>query len=268
MAEIIAALDEKGADKLLDTVIAAIGPQTKSGSGNLGPFVASYSITGTLTSGDVDLIPPDTIRIVDLRLDWSLNLDFGFDLSSILPDFCIPQVCIDIPCIGEVCTPKICVDWPTISIPVPTFSDFLKTTVDFQLVISLTGGNWKVEAVILSVPNLQFGATTALLLTAIGVAATLALLQIPFIGPFLAIAVDAILATIAIAGVTGFLGPIITPFISGLRLPIYQQPKLFEVLPATSAVDPKVDIVLDLVAAEVQHNGAEDELVLTVDISP
>jgi hypothetical protein len=33
-------------------------------------------------------------------------------------------------------------------------------------------------------------------------------------------------------------------------------------------VDPKVDIVLDLVAADVQHNAPEDELVLTVDISP
>ena len=267
MAEIIAALDEKGADKLLDTAIAAIGPQTKSGSGNLGPFTASYSITGTLTSGDVDLIPPGTIRIADLRLDWSLNLSFGFDLSTILPDFCLPQVCIDIPCVGEVCTPKICIDWPTITIPV-SFSDFLKTTVDLGVNVSLTGGKWKVEAIILGVPNLQFGATSAALLLAIGAAATPILLAIPFIGPFLAIAVNGILAVIAIAGVTGFLGPIITPFISGLAIKIYEQPQLFEVLPATGPVDPKVDIVLDSIAAEIQHNGLEDELVLTADISP
>jgi hypothetical protein len=267
MAEIIAALDEKGANKLLDTAIAAIGPQTKTGSGSLGPFLASYSITGTLTNGDVDLIPPDIIRIVDLRLDWSLNLSFGFDLSSILPDFCLPQVCVDIPCIGTVCTPKICIDWPTITIPV-SFSDFLKATVDLKLDINLVAGNWKVDAVILGLPSLSFGATSALLLVAIGAAATPILLAIPFIGPFLALAVNAILAAIAIAGVTGFLGPIITPFISGLRVGIYEQPQLFEVLPATSAVDPKVDVVLDLVAAEVQHNGLEDELVLTADISP
>ena len=267
MAEIIAAIDEKGADKLLDTAIAAIGPQTKSGSGNLGPFTASYSITGTLTSGDIDLIPSDTIRIVDLRLDWSLSLSFEFDLSSILPDFCLPQVCVDIPCVGEVCTPKICVDWPTITIPV-SFSDFLKATADLKLDINLTGGKWKVEAVILALPNLQFGATSAALLVAIGLAATPILLAIPFIGPFLALAVNAILAAIAIAGVTGFLGPIITPFISGLRVSLYEQPQLFEVLPATSSVDPQVNIVLDLVAAEIQHNSPEDELVLTADISP
>jgi hypothetical protein len=267
MAEITAALDEQGANKLLDTAVAAIGPQSKSGSGNLGPFLANYSITGTLTNGDVDLIPPDTIRIVDLRLDWDLDLSFGIDLSSILPDFCLPQVCIDIPCVGTVCTPKICIDWPTITVPV-SFGDFVKMTADFQLDISLSGGQWKVQIKVLGVPNLQFGATTALLLAAIGAAVTPILLAIPFIGPFLAIAVDAILLAIGIAGVTGFLGPIITPFVSGLKIPIYQQPQQFQVLPAAGPVDPKVDITIDLVAAAVAHNGTEDELVLTADISP
>ena len=267
MAEIIAALDEQGANKLLDTEIGAIPPQSKSGSGNLGPFVASYSIVATLTSGDVDLIPPDIIRLVDMRIDWDLDLSFGFDLSSILPDFCLPQVCVPIPCVGDVCTPKICIDWPTISIPL-SFGDFVKATGDFKLDISLVGGVWKVQAVIVGVPNLQFGATTAALLLAIGAAANAVLLPIPFIGPFLAFAVDAILLAIGIAGLTGFLGPIITPFVSGLKIPIYKQPKLFQILPAESSVDPQVDITIDLIAAAVAHNGAEDELVLTADVSP
>ena len=250
MAEIIAALDEQGANKLLDTEIGAIPPQSKSGSGNLGPFVASYSIVATLTSGDVDLIPPDIIRLVDMRIDWDLDLSFGFDLSSILPDFCLPQVCVPIPCVGDVCTPKICIDWPTISIPL-SFGDFVKATGDFKLDISLVGGVWKVQAVIVGVPNLQFGATTAALLLAIGAAANAVLLPIPFIGPFLAFAVDAILLAIGIAGLTGFLGPIITPFVSGLKIPIYKQPKLFQILPAESSVDPQVDITIDLIAAAV-----------------
>ena len=267
MAEITAALDEPGANTLLDTAIGTLPPQSKSGSGSLGPFVASYSVTATLTNGDVDLIPPDIIRIVDLRVDWDLDLSFGFDLSTILPDFCLPRICIDIPCVGEVCTPRICVDWPTITIPV-SFGDFVKATGDFRLDISLAGGVWKVQAVIVGIPNLQFGATTALLLAAIGAAATPILLAIPFIGPFLAIAVNAILLAIGIAGVTGFLGPILTPFVSGLKIPIYEQPQLFQILPAESPVDPKVDITIDLIAAAVAHNGAEDELVLTADISP
>lgn len=267
MAEIIAALDEQGANTFLDTAIGILPPQLSSGSGSLGPFVASYSVSASLTNGDVDLIPPDIIRLVDLRVDWSLNLSFGFDLSAILPDFCIPQVCIRIPCVGRICTPRICIDWPTITIPV-SFSDFVKATGDFRLDISLIGGVWKVQAVIVGVPNLQFGATTALLLAAIGAAATPILLAIPFIGPFLAIAVNAILLAIGLAGITGFLGPIISPFVSGLKIPIYEQPQLFQVLPPESPVDPAVNITLDLISAMVAHNGTEDELVLSADVSP
>lgn len=267
MAEIVAAVDETGANKLLHTAIALIPPQSKSGSGSLGPFVANYSVTASLTSGNVDLIPPNIIRIVDLRVDWDLNLSFGIDLGAILPEFCLPQVCIDIPCVGRVCTPRICINWPTITVPV-SFSDFVKATADFKLDISLSGGNWKVQAVIVGIPNLQFGATTALLLAAIGAAVTPILLAIPFIGPFLAIAVDAILLAIGIAGVTGFLGPILTPFVSGLKIPIYNQPQLFQMLPAESPVDPKVDFHIDLIDAAVAHNGTEDELVLSADISP
>jgi hypothetical protein len=265
MAEIIAAVDEQGANTLLDTAIGILPPQSSSGSSSLGPFVASYSVTATLTNGDVDLIPPDIIRLVDLRVDWSLNLSFGIDLSTILPDFCLPQVCVNIPCVGRVCTPRICIDWPTITVPV-SFSDFVKATGDFRLDISLTGGVWKVQAVIVGVPNLQFGATTALLLVAIGAAVTPLLLAIPFIGPFLAIAVNAILLAIGIAGITGLLGPILTPFVSGLKIPIYSQPQLFPVLPAESAIDPQVAVTIDLIAAQVVNSG-EDELVLSADIS-
>jgi hypothetical protein len=266
MAEITAAVDEQGANDLLDTAIAAIGPQSKSGSGNLGPFVANYTVTATLTNGTVDLIPPNTIRIADLRVDWHVNFNFSIDLSSILPDFCIPQVCIDIPCVGEVCTPKICVDWPTIPIAV-SFGDFAQGTIDFGLNVTLAGGHWKVKAIVQGVPSLQFGPGTAGLLVAIGLAATPILLAIPFIGPFLAIAVNGILGLIALAGVLGFLGPIITPFVSGLEIPIYDQPQLFEVLPAEGPVDPKVDIKIDSIAAAVAHNAPEDELVLTASIS-
>lgn len=265
MPEIIAAIDESGANTLLDTAIGLIPTQSDSGTGSLGPFLASYSVSASLVNGDVDLRAPDIIRIEDLRLNWNLSLSFGIDLSSILPDFCLPQVCVNIPCVGRVCTPRICIDWPTITVPV-SFGDFVRATGDFRLVINLTGGQWVVEAEIVGVPNLQFGATSALLLAAIGAAVTPILLAIPFLGPFLAIAVNAILLAIGIAGVTGLLGPILTPFISGLRLPIYQQPQLFEVLPNESAIDPRVTITIDNIAAEVRSSD-EDELVLLADIS-
>lgn len=267
MTEITAAIDEAAANVLFDAVIAnLVPPLAQSGSGSLGPFVASYSVTGQLSGGDVDLIPPDIIRVTDLRLDWHLDLSFGIDLGSFLPEFCLPQVCIRIPCVGRVCTPRICIDWPTITVPV-SFGDFVRATADLRPIVSLTGGTWKVEAEIVGVPNLQFGATTAALLAAIGLAVTPILLAIPFIGPFLALAVNAILLAIGIAGITGLLGPILTPFISGLRIPIGDpQPRIFPVLPAESAVDPAVTITIDAVTATIANDG-EDELIIGVDIS-
>jgi hypothetical protein len=265
MSEIIAALDEGGANNLLDAAIGMLPAQSANGSGNLGPFTATYAVSATLVNGDVDLVVPDIIRIEDLQLNWTLNLGFAIDLGAILPEFCLPRVCVKIPCVGRVCTPRICIDWPTIPVNV-SFSDFLKVTGDFKLNVSLSSGVWKIEAQILGVPNLQFGATTAALLAAIAAAVTPILLTIPFIGPLLAIAVDTILLVIGIAGVTGLLGPILTPFVSGLKIPIYNQPQLFEVLPAESAIDPQVTITIDAIAAEVQSSD-EDELVLLADIS-
>ncbi|HET7846475.1 MAG TPA: hypothetical protein VFL72_03215, partial [Acidimicrobiia bacterium] len=171
MAEITAAIDEQGADQLLDTAIGLIPPQTASGAGSLGPFVASYSANATFAPGDVDLIAPNTIRIEDFELHWTLGFSFGIDLSTFLPDFCLPQVCVDIPCVGKVCTPKICIDWPTVSVPV-SFSDFVRVTADFGISVTLSGGAWNVAAVVQGIPNLQFGLVTGALLAAISLAVT------------------------------------------------------------------------------------------------
>ncbi|WP_140634410.1 hypothetical protein [Methylibium rhizosphaerae] len=265
MPEIIAAVDETSANSLIDTAIGAIPPQSASGSSSLGPFVVTYGVSATLVSGDVDLRAPDIIGLRDVRVNFTLNFSFGFDLSTILPDFCLPQVCVRIPCVGRVCTPRICIDWPTIAIPV-SFSDFVEADGDFRLLATLNSGVWKVEAQIVGLPSLRFGLATGALLLAIGAAAALVLAPIPFIGPFLAIAVNAILLAIGIAGVTGLLGPILTPFVSGLRIPIHEVPQVFEVLPIEGPVDPRVTVTIDAIAAEVRTSD-EDELVITADIS-
>ena len=265
MNEIVAAVDEGGANILLTDALQSVGTLSKSGSGSLGPFGASYTVSGTFTGGSVDLIAPDTIRIDHLHFAWNADLSFSVDLNDILPHFCIPQVCVHIPCVGTVCTPKICIDWPTISIPV-SFGDWVETTADFGLLVSLSAGNWKVQIVVQSVSQLQFGPGTAAILGVIAAAATAALIWIPFIGPFLAAGVDIIIAAIDIAGLTGLLGPILSPFIAGLKVDVYNQPKHFQVLPAAGAIDPAVFIELDTVQASVQSTD-EDELVLGVDIS-
>lgn len=263
--DIVAAIDEPAADRLLGTAIGLVSLPPATGTGTLGPFIATYSAVASLAPGNLDLIAPGTIRIADFRLNWALSFSIGIDLSVILPDFCIPQVCIDIPCVGRVCTPRFCIDWPTIAVPV-SFSDFVNVTADFGLAVTNAGGVWRVEAVVQGAPNLQFGLTTAALLQAIALALTPALLAVPFIGPFLAIAVNTIVLSIGVAGVTGLLGPILTPFVSGLRLKIYEQPASFPALAAAGPTDPAVFLTIDAVDVAIQASD-EDELVISVDIS-
>lgn len=265
MAEIVAAIDEGGANVLLADAMQTVGVLADNGSTSLGPFTASYNVNGQFTSGTVDLIAPSTVRIDKLHFNWHVDLGFQIDLNSFLPHFCLPQVCIDIPCVGEVCTPKICISWPTVGVNVP-LGDFVEATADFGLDVRLDSGTWKVQIVVQNVSQLQFGPATAGMLVLIGLAITPVLLAVPFIGPFLAIAVNAILAAIGIAGLTGLLGQILTPFISGLKIPVYEQPKHFEVL-SVSGIDPAVFVEIDAVTADVRQSD-EDELVLSIDISP
>jgi len=264
--DITAAIDEPAADRLLDAVVGSLPVQTASGTGSLGPFSASYSASAALTNGNVDLIAPSTVRIAGFRVDWTVGFSFSLDISSIIPDFCFPQVCVNIPCVGRVCTPAPCINWPTRTITVPTIGDFLNVTADFGLSAARVGPDWEIDVTIQGVPNLQFGAASALILAAIAAAATPILLAIPFLGPFLAIGVAALLATIGIAGVTGLLGPIITPFVSGLSFNVYKQPANFEAIPAAGVNDPAVFISIDDVQAQIQSTD-EDELVVTVDVS-
>ena len=264
MADIIAAADEAAATTLVQTAIAAFPIPPQSSSGSLGPFTANWSANASLAVGAVDLQPPNIIRLANGTLNYALSLSISFDLSTILPDFCLPRVCIPIPFNGSLCTPRICVDWPTITIPV-SHSGPVNFTADFRLNVHLTGGQWNVDAIVVGVPFLQLGPAAVAILSAVGAAAALVLLGVPFIGPFLAAAVAAITAAIGIAALTGLLGAILTPFVSGLTFTVYRQPQVFQVLPPAPP-DAAVMITLDSVAASVVSTD-EDELVIAVDIS-
>lgn len=278
--DILVAADETAATKLvhdaeasLGTVCGSVGGSPSSGSldptGSLGPFTASWSVCATFSDGTVHLIPPNVIRIADLQLNYSLSLSISLDLNKILPSFCLPQICIPTP-FGDICTPKICISWPPITIPL-NFSDSLKFTADFSLNVHLqnkptVGNTWLVDIVIIGLPFLQLGPASAALIAAIGAAAGLALLAVPFIGPFLAGAVVLITATIGIAGAAGFLGSILTPFISGLSFNVYKHAQLFEVIPASPPLDAAVNINLDSITAAVVGSD-KNELEITANIS-
>lgn len=260
MSDIIAAADTTAATKLLHDAETTLGTLSRMGSGSLGPFTASYSAAVSFSGGTVNLIPPNVIELADCHLNYSVGLNFSIDLNSFLPHFCLPRVCF-----FGICTPKICISWPTVSVPF-SFSDTVTFTGDFTLVAHLAGPTWLVDVVIVGVPLLQFGATTAAILAALGIAIAAAVAWVPFIGPFLAAAVLVIIAAIGVAGLTGLLGAILTPFVSGLTFNIYQQPKLFPALSASGPIDPEVDVTIAALGAAVQATD-KNELVLSADIA-
>lgn len=265
MSDILVAVDENAARDLVQFGQSLLGTLSDSGSGNLGPFNANWGASASFSGGSVELREPDIIRIANCALNYNLNFNFSFDISDIIPDFCLPQICVRIPFIGRVCTPRVCIDWPTVNIPVG-FSDSLLFTSDFRLNAALVGSEWHVDIEIVDIPLLQLSAAAAAIIIAIGAAASAVLLPIPFLGPFLAVAVLAITAAIGIAGVTGLLGPILALFVSGLTFTIHKLDRQFEVLPLTSAVDPAVKINIDALKALVISSD-EDELILEADIS-
>ena len=156
MPDIIAAVDEVAATTLIHDAEATLGTLARNGSGSLGPFTASWSASASLQQGVIDLIPPNVVRVTDCELHYSLGFSFSFDLSTIIPDFCLPRVCIPTP-FGDLCTPRICIDWPTITIPL-NYSDMVRFTADFTLDVHLVGTDWLVDVVIVGVPALNLSA--------------------------------------------------------------------------------------------------------------
>ena len=131
----------------------------------------------------------------------------------------------------------------------------------------LSGSTWLIDIRIVSVPNLSISVAAAAILAALGLVLGAALSVIPFIGPFLAVVVEAILAAIGIAGITGLLGPLLTLFVSGLTFTIYRQPQVRQVLGSSGPHDPAVSIKITALDCVVQQTD-KAELVATGSIAP
>lgn len=84
---------------------------SKSGSGNYGPFSASYSVAVHLEGGTIQLNDDDTVEITDMDVVWdTLDAKICFDL----PGFCVGGWCI-VPDPFDGCwvsLPKICIGGP------------------------------------------------------------------------------------------------------------------------------------------------------------
>jgi len=262
MPDILAAIDETAANALLHDAESALGKSGASGGTGSGPIVLTWSASASFAGGTTAFTPPKIIAIDNCEANYALGLDLGVDLSFL--DFCLPSVCVSIPCIGEVCTPEICIAFPTIPVPL-SFSSALVFSADFELDASLVGGDWEIDIVIVSVPTLDLGADATLLLEAIIAAIEAALaLVVPF-GSLLATALGAIAVAFGIAEVEGLLGDVLTALISGLRFNLYKQPQHFEAIPGAGPLDPPVFVNILNLGAEVQDAG-KPELVVSADI--
>jgi len=268
MSDIQVAVDEVQAGQLVSDAQALLGTQSRSGSGSLGPFTASWSASAGFSGGSVDLRAPDIVRISNMNMNFTVGIGLSIDLNDFLPRLCIPRICIPIPFLPDICTPRICLPpWPTIPVGPVNHSGTVNFTTDFRLLASQSGSNWNVAIQIVNIPSLSLDAISALIVTGLIGAVSLALLAVPFIGPLLALAVATIGAVIGVAAVTGLLGPILGLFLNGLSFDVYQQPQVQQVLPNMGPNDPAVSIRISALSAQVLVSD-EDELVLDADIVP
>ena len=266
MPDIQVAVDEAQAGQLVTTAQALLGTQAQSGSGSLGPFTANWSASANFTGGNIDLRAPDIVRINNMDMNFTVGIGLNINLNDFLPRLCIPRICIPIPFFPDICTPRICLPpWPTIPIGPISHSGSVNFTSDFRLLASQDGTDWKIEIQIVDIPSLSLDAISALIVTALIGAVAAALLLVPFIGPILSLAAAAIGAVIGVAAVTGLLGPILGLFLNGLAFEVYRQPEVQQVLPNMGANDPKVDIKITALSAQVLISD-EDELVIDADI--
>jgi hypothetical protein len=261
MAEMTAALDQTGATRLVAWAESQYPEVNANGTRPLGPLSVDYTVRATFEGGTVTLSPPRNLRLAGAVTRFQVRLSITLDVSRLIPDFCLPQVCVNIPLIGRVCVPptRVCIDWPSVTIPV-SYTDTATFTVDLRAEVRQENGSWVADTVILGTPSVQLGVLTGLL-QSIRNAADAVLRVLPYIGPLLAKALDNLIASIS-GSLGGVLGSILTAVIGGTRFELYRQPTTLTVVVDGTGVS----LTLDSVAVDVVASD-ENELVLGIDIS-
>jgi hypothetical protein len=268
MVNALTAIDEDGATILLDRLSNAAGTLTTSGSGQWWMFSTNYTLTATLDTGRVDLIVPNKLGIEEFRVNWRMHAMLYLDLNKILPPIYLPQIKITIKwkkwkLIISISITWVHYPWPTVGIPL-NFGDHLTASANLQLLVRNDATNWYVLAKMLGVPNFNYGLATAGLVAAVGLVLGAVLWPIPFIGPFLGIAVASILTGLAAAGAAGLLAAPVSLLLQGREFMLYQRPRHFPLLPYAGPNDPAVSVKLALVRASIVNSG-EDELVISTE---
>ncbi|MDP9104322.1 MAG: hypothetical protein M3N49_00065 [Candidatus Eremiobacteraeota bacterium] len=273
MTDFLVAVDATAMDRLLSAGENDIGTLHAQGRSPLEKIAeVDWFADARFEGGQIDLLP-NQIELDGLRLAFDIGASFSLDLNNILQRICLPRFCIHIPFIGEVCTPEICINWPTIHLGPVSHSGRLDLTASFHLETSQTGSaqdpRWQLALVIDAVPNLQLDLASALLLGALLGAITVVLYAIPFIGLIIGTLFAIVSTIITIGAATGFLGPIITPFVRGLKFKLYEHSARLPIVAAAGPDDPEVNLTIAALRATVEDGPAPDgkrDLVIAAEI--
>jgi hypothetical protein len=261
--DITAAIDQVAAQTLISRAESALQPLSEHGSTTFGPFGLAWNATFSVSGGLVSLAPPNLVRIDNATVHYSLGLTVSVDLSFL--DFTLPEVCVDIPWFGELCIGGDTIHFGKHSVPLK-FANTALVSGDFTINVYLASGFWNVDVVLASIRKLDLGTAATLLVTAIGTAVSLALLAVPFIGPFLAGITALVTAGIGVAQITGVLGNVVSLFVSGLTFNVVHRAQTFQAISAAGPFDPAVLVTIPSLTAQIQATD-KNELVVSADIS-
>jgi len=266
---LIAAVDEKGAEKIVAGLVSGL-----SGSKSGSEYGFSYSFAWELFPGGFELVDAgDIIRLREWDIHTDISFGWSFDLSDILPDFCLPRVCVKIPFVGRVCTPRVCIDWPTIGFTISLPTIVSEVSVDFSVTVEhdVPASQWVIKGLVnpftVDIDIIDLADTAKELFED-----TLGnvLSQIPGIGPFLTDAIAWILGTVldAIDDLFEFLMTAISdslglhPVLS-IGFELHRVNEIFELV-AASGPEPAVTVRITSLDAEIT---SDKELVASADIA-
>ena len=265
---LVAAVDEDGAETIVSSVATGLSDST---SGSALGF--SYSVAWQVVPGDFELVDAgDMIRLREWDLHTDISLGWSFDLSTILPDVCIPEVCVWTP-FGEACTPSWCIDWPTIGVDFSLPTIVSEISVDFSLQIyrDPAAAQWVIAGVVnpftLDIDIIDLADTAAELFEdTLGAV----LSSVPGIGPFLSDAISWILSTVLdllddlMEGVvTALSDSLQLNSLLGIGFELHRVDEVFELV-SVAGSEPAVNIRIASLASEIT---SDRELVVSADVA-
>ncbi len=266
---LIAAADEEGAERIVTGVLSAL---SGSDSGSFLDF--TYSFAWELVPGSFELVDAgDIIRLREWDIHTDISFGWSFDLSNILPDFCIPRACVKIPFVGKVCTPRVCVDWPTIGFTINLPTIVSEVSIDFSLKVErdVAAGQWVIKGLVnpftLDIDIVDLADTAKQLFEdKLGAA----MRDIPGIGSYLADAISRILGTVldAIDDLFEFLMTAISDSLGlhptlSIGFELHRVDEIFEFL-AASGAEPAVNVRITALDSQIT---SDKELVVSADIA-